>query len=146
MLLREPAAPRYPVGATFGDAVELVGYDLSPDPARAGQAVKVTFYFRAKAEVDDDWKIFVHLDDPAGNHGRLNADHWPAGERFHTSLWNTGDVVRDEFTFKAPASGQERLEMWMGLYRGNDRMPLSHAGRGRGDGNNRLRAGTLSLR
>jgi len=146
VLLASLPQARYPVGAVFGDAVELVGLDVTPDPVPHGARATVTSYLRVTGELDDDWKVFVHLDDEARAAPRVNADHWPAGDRYRTSAWRKGDIVRDTWSFVAPAGSVERLELWTGFYKGDDRLPLTSAGRARSDGGNRVRAVTLPLR
>lgn len=137
--------PQVPVGAVFDGALELVGYDVSPREPKGGDTVEVTFWFRAKSDLTDDWQVFVHLDDEGKQAARVHGDHWPAKDRFRTSAWRAGDVVRDTWSFTAPGN-VERLQIWTGLYSGETRMPLTQVGRGVSDGQNRVRAGTIVLR
>src|SRR5690606_35593549 len=101
--------------------------------------------YRALTELDEDWKVFVHVDDQEGNARRINADHWPARGRFPTSYWRAGDVIVDRYGFTSPASGATRLELWTGFFEGENRLPLSRAGSARGDGSNRVRAAVIPL-
>lgn len=146
VLFTAAPTPAYPVGATFGDAVELVGYDLSPDPAPHGAVATVTFWWRVLAPLDEDWKVFVHLEDEGHQQTRIIGDHWPAEDRFHTFAWRAGDVVKDVWRFTAPAGPSEQLALWTGLYRGDTRLPLTRPGKGVNDGQNRVRAGAVPLR
>jgi hypothetical protein len=41
-------APRYPLGGQFGDEVQLLGYNLHPQP-RSGNPLFVTLYWRVLA-------------------------------------------------------------------------------------------------
>lgn len=136
--------PQVPVGAVFDDAIELVGFDVQPAEPKAGEPVEITFWYRVKADITEDWQVFVHVDDEAATAPRINGDHWPAKDRFRTSAWQPGDVVRDTWGFTAPA-GVEKLQLWTGLYYGETRMPLTTPGRGLSDGKNRVRAGTVVL-
>jgi hypothetical protein len=130
-----------PVGAVFGNAVELVGYKAEPPEILPGERMRLTLYWRCKAELEP-WHIFVHLDDVAGE-GRIHAEHDPAGGRFPTEAWRAGDLVSDSFTFVA---GRSPLNLFLGFYsQGETRLTLSAPGRGRDDGGNRLFAGLLSL-
>ncbi len=144
VLARAPAVA-HPVGAIFNGEIELVGYDVSPEPARRGAPVLVTFYWRALDEVSDDWKVFVHLENAASGMSRIIADHWPAQGRYHTNWWRKGDVVKDEWTFFAPVA-VDQVEVWTGFYIGDLRLALSNPGRGSTDGQNRVRVGTIQLR
>ena len=107
-----------------------------------GQRVKLTLYWRCLAELDR-WHIFVHLDDATGNGGRIHAEHDPAGGRFPTDAWKTGDLIADSFSF---LPGANPLLLFLGLYtEGENRLALTSPGRGRDDGNNRLLAGVLPV-
>jgi hypothetical protein len=133
--------PRHPVGAVF-DSIELVGYDVTPEPASRGSRVRVTVYYRALEDIADDWEIFWHMEDQAKVQQRFNVDHYPAMGRMRTNQWRRGDVVRDEYTFTFPQT-ETAIEMWTGFFQDNDRLTLSSAGRGLSDGTNRLRVGIL---
>ena len=50
-----------PVGAIFANAVELVGYRLTPPALVPGRQARLTFYWRCRAQLEA-WRVFVHLD------------------------------------------------------------------------------------
>jgi hypothetical protein len=132
-----------PVSAVFGNAIELVGYRLEPAALVPGQAARVTFFWRCRAELNEPWHVFVHLDDATGSGMRINGDHDPATGRFPTDAWRVGDVIADPIVF-----GVDRfpLMLFVGFYSaGESRLPLSTPGRGRSDGHDRLLAGILPL-
>ena len=141
-VLVPPPSDATAVGAAFGNSVELLAYKLEPPQMVPGQRAKLTFYWRCRAELDR-WHIFVHLDDATGGGGRIHAEHEPAGGRFPTDAWKAGDQIADSFSF---LPGANPLLLFVGLYtEGENRLPLTSAGRGRDDGNNRLLAGTLPI-
>jgi hypothetical protein len=86
----------YPVGARVGDAITLVGYDLSAEEIGAGGTLAVTLVWRADAIPEGDYTVFVHLVDEGG---KLVAqdDRPPLGNEYRTSFWGPGDVVRDTY-------------------------------------------------
>lgn len=141
-LLKAAPSPRHPVGALF-DNIEFIGYDVSPEPSVRGGRSRVTFYYRATEDIQDDWQVFVHMEDQARVLTRFNIDHFPANGRLHTNGWKRGDVVKDEFTFTFPA-GTSALEIWTGFFQEGDRLSLTSVGRGSSDGSNRLKAGVLA--
>lgn len=141
---KEPT-PAHKVGAVFGGAIELVGYDLSPEPAARGSTVTVTFWWRSRAPVNDDWQVFVHVDDESRTVGRIIGDHFPAQGRYRTPAWRAGDVVKDQWRFAAPA-GTDELALFVGFYRGETRLEVSDPGLVFHDGVNRIRAGVITLR
>lgn len=131
------------VGASFGNgAVELVGYRLDPPGIAAGARLRITLYWRCKADLDA-WHVFVHLDDANGSGERIHAEHDPAGGRFPTDAWQPGDLIADSFTV---SPGSSPLNLFLGFYStGETRLKLDSVGRGRNDGNNRLWAGLIPL-
>jgi hypothetical protein len=86
----------YPVGARLGDAITLVGYDLSADEIKAGDTLVVNLVWRAEAVPDGDYTVFVHLLDESGNLVAQD-DHPPLGNEYRTSFWAPGDIVRDAY-------------------------------------------------
>jgi len=141
-VLVPPPPDATPVGAVFGNAVELLAYKLEPPALVAGQRSKLTFYWRCKAEMEA-WHVFVHLDDASGSGERIHAEHDPASGRFPTDAWRPGDFVADPILFVA---GRNALLLYLGFYStGENRLPLTSPGRGRDDGNNRLLAGVLPI-
>ena len=142
-VLVPPPADAIAVGAAFGNSVELLAYKLEPPQMVPGQRAKLTLYWRCLSELDR-WHIFVHLDDATGSGGRIHAEHDPAGGRFPTDAWKTGDLIADSFSFLLP--GANPLLLFLGLYtEGENRLALTSPGRGRDDGNNRLFAGVLPV-
>jgi hypothetical protein len=139
-------APRFPSGAVFGEAVELIGMDLDPPELKPNSTSTVTLWFRVLEEPDDAWRIFIHIDDRDGRAARMGRDHEPCDDDFATDVWRKGDVVRDRFKFSVGPPGVEAYELWMGFYRGEERWKVSSPGRSRHDGQNRILAGTLPLR
>lgn len=141
-VLVPPPPDARPVGAVFGNAVELLAWKLEPPALVPGQRARLTLYFRCRAELDA-WHVFVHLDDATGTGDRIHAEHDPAGGRFPTDAWKPGDFIADSFYF---VPGHDPLLLFLGFYaQGETRLPLTSPGRGRDDGNNRLLAGVLPV-
>ncbi|MBI5545041.1 MAG: hypothetical protein HY901_14210 [Deltaproteobacteria bacterium] len=148
ILLKSPPSLPRRVGAVYGNAVELMGMEHSPQLPKAGDSVDVTFYYRVLDEADEDWKIFVHVDDPGGRGDRINADHWPANGRYNSRVWRKGEIVKDVWTFKVPGYYQgEGLNLWTGFYQPgkDDRWPLVNKSEVQNDGQNRVLAGTVPV-
>jgi hypothetical protein len=137
------------VGAVFGSAAELAGVDYSPAHPKPGDKVEVTFYYRALAEADEDYKVFVHIDAHGSQAARINKDHWPASGRYPTGVWRWNDVVVDRWSFNVPSSFDgDAFEIWTGFYQpGKDeRWPLTNRGSVQNDGQNRVRAVSIPVR
>ncbi len=141
-VLVPPPADAVAVGATFGNAAELLAYKLEPPQLVPGQRSRLTLYWRCRAEMEA-WHIFVHLDDATGSGERIHAEHDPAGGRFPTDAWKAGDFIADPIVFIAP---RNPLLLYLGFFSsGETRLTLTSPGRGRDDGNNRLLAGVLPV-
>jgi hypothetical protein len=142
VLIAQPPQDMVPIGAVFGGAAELVGYRIEPRRMVAGERVRLTLYWRCRAELDA-WHVFVHLDDANGGGERIHAEHDPAQGRYATDAWRPGDLIADSVIFVA---SRNPLLLYLGFYtQGDNRLPLTSAGRGRDDGSNRLFAGMLAL-
>lgn len=144
VLARNP--PQVPLHGVFGNAIELIGYDLEPPKVPPGSAGTITLYWRAIEELDADWQVFVHMDGREGQE-RIHGDHWPAGGAYHTDVWRKGDVVKDAFHFSIPGFYKgDVIDAWLGLYQGDERLPISNPGEVRHDGQNRMGAVAVPLR
>jgi hypothetical protein len=70
-------APGRPVGATMGGQVELVGYDIVPEPLRAGEPAELTTHWRLHRAPWGRLMAWVHLraeDRPEGQGTRFGDD------------------------------------------------------------------------
>ena len=114
-----PAAasePAQPTGQTYGDAIRLAGYDLSPATLNPGGTVELTLHWQPLTRLDADLTTFVHLVDADGN--KLSqSDHRPGGVFYPTSLWKPGETLADQHTLALPAAlGQPPYTIVVGLY------------------------------
>jgi len=143
-VLKDAPQVQHLVGANFDDRIELVGYDLElprGDTVGAGQRFGVTWYWRVLDEAPSGYQVFVHVD----GHGlRLNGDHVPVGGRYPTKLWEKGDVIVDKQELMVPANYRVGdYVMHVGLFSGSKRLEVKS---GTNDGDNRVVAGTLTVR
>ncbi|GEM_PF-6703879 len=95
-----------PLNATFGDIVELLGYEWR------GRR-EVTLYWRARREVPLNLSVFVHLIDEDGR-VVAQADHVPQAGRAPTSGWWPGTVIPDPFAL--PVAPEPGWRLRVGLY------------------------------
>ena len=93
----------YSVDARLGDAITLVGYDLSADELQPGDSFTVTLVWRAEGVPTGDYTAFVHLIDEDGNLVAQD-DHPPLMGEYRTSFWTRGDVIRDTYNLALDAS------------------------------------------
>jgi hypothetical protein len=93
----------YSVDAQIGDAITLVGYDLSAEEVQPGETLTVTLVWRAEAIPESDYTAFVHLVDEGGNLVAQD-DHPPLEGEYRTSFWGRGDIIRDTYHLTVDAS------------------------------------------
>lgn len=102
--------PAHAVDATFADHVSLVGYDSLQ---RGGDALKITLYWQATAEISEDYTVFVHLLSP---NGELVAQH-DSPPALPTKLWVPGRLVVDSHVIPLPQSlPSASYELRVGMY------------------------------
>jgi hypothetical protein len=105
-----------PANIRFGDAIVLQSYSLSERARRPGDVVNLTLYWQSAAKIDKDYTVFVHLLDASGK-VRAQMDAPPRGGAYPTSLWDAGEIVRDDYALALPrdlAPGDYKIEV--GLY------------------------------
>jgi hypothetical protein len=89
--------------ATFGQTIQLLGYDLSPTSSPNSQ--QLTLYWQAVGEMEQPLTAFAHLLDATGtiipNAGQ---DKEPKEGTRPTTEWEPGEYLTDTFTIQLPAS------------------------------------------
>ena len=103
-----------PLDAQFGDAIQLLGYDLDAGEARPGGALRLTLYWRALATPPGHYTVFNHV---AAPDGRIVAqlDGLPGGTL--TGTWLPGEVIVDEREILLGAEVADgRYALRVGLY------------------------------
>jgi hypothetical protein len=125
-LLKEEPAPQYKINATFGDAIELIGYDIST-PLVPGKPATFTWYWRAKKAVPANWQVFVHFDSERRPF-RQNLDHHPVRGLYTTNRWKPGEIIRDvqEITLQ-PGYPAGPARPFIGLFQGDTRLNITAA-------------------
>ncbi|MDI7274768.1 MAG: DUF2142 domain-containing protein [Anaerolineae bacterium] len=114
----EQAAVPERLDLLVGEGMELLGYRLDDDEVRPGQDLSVTLYWRARARMDQNYSVFVHL--LAENELIVGQrDTYPGRGLFPTTLWEPGDAIAN--TYVVPVSptafSPTRAQLEVGLYR-----------------------------
>jgi len=116
VLPREDSPLPNPVHFDFEGRIALVGYDLDRRTARPGETIHLTLYWRALAEMEEDYTVFTHV---LGEEDRLWAqmDSQPQGGAAPTSSWQVGQVIEDHYdlTIK-PDTPPDVYDIEVGLY------------------------------
>ncbi len=115
--------PSQRVEARFGEAMELVGYDLVVHPGESslghiqpGDMLGVSLLWRSLEQTPIDYTVAVYLIDIRGQIA-LQQDRSPVGGFAPTSQWEPGELIRDNFGFVLPETllpGE--YELWVTVY------------------------------
>lgn len=110
--------------ANLGTQIQLHGYTLISDT----QNLKLTLIWGASGTPQHDYTIFVQILDGSGKVIEQK-DAQPENGFYPTSLWTSGDMLAESYTFKRPPDGTYRLIC--GMYDpadGEKRLPVNGNG------------------
>ena len=123
----KPVSPRqlpYRVEYTLGGQIELLGYDLEVGDCKLEigdcesgiEDFELTLYWRAKAVVENDYTVFVHLVDQGGKLWG-QGDSVPVRGMYPTSAWLPGQSVEDRHVIQVdPGVPPGSYRVLVGLY------------------------------
>ncbi|MBN1400686.1 MAG: hypothetical protein JXA74_07605, partial [Anaerolineae bacterium] len=100
-VLAPPEIPT-PLSVQLGDAIELVGYDLTYGAAEGGgvapgQSLELTLFWHAREHPQQAYTVFVHLLAPTGAiHSQVDSQP-QSGDR-PTRAWARGEYLIDRYT------------------------------------------------
>ena len=102
----------------MGNGVTRVAYAIT---RQADGSYQLTVYWRADAAVPEPYSVFVHLarvETPASADDILaSADSSaPVYGWYPVTRWTPGEIVRDDYTFAAPAAYDGPLYLGFGMY------------------------------
>jgi hypothetical protein len=116
--------------ARFGEVAELLGYELRPGEPRAritplegadqrtlaaGEPMQLNLYWRALAETDLDYVLFIHVYD--ANDQRVAQRDLPLRYAdYPTSRWQAGELVIERGDMPLPALPPGEYRLRIGLY------------------------------
>jgi hypothetical protein len=99
-----PGEIQYPLDASFGDQVRLLGYDVG-QPLMLGAAVPLTLYCQALRPLDRHYKYILRLEEVASD-GTARAiqttEREPYDGTLPTTAWPAGKVVVEYSEVGAP--------------------------------------------
>jgi hypothetical protein len=116
-VLSAKPSPSRPSRGELGGALRFLGADL-PDQTSPGATIDVTWYFESLKALEGHWKVFVHVEGP----GRFLGDHDPGIER-----WQPGHIIADRQKLRVDGPPGD-YTVYLGLFQGNQRLPLTNAG------------------
>jgi len=114
--------PSYEAEATWGDRIQLLGYDLNAPAFRAGETIQLTLYYRGLRQMNTDYTVFTHLLGPhnpaTGGPLWSQDDSEPCRQSYPTSSWDPREVVIDRFTLPVPDEAPPGdYDLTMGFYK-----------------------------
>lgn len=92
--------------------VKLLGYNLDKSGYHPGDVLHLTLYWLCLSEMDQDYKVFVHLTSEEETGLISQSDRWPVYNFSPTTRWEVGEIVVDRHEIPIPrdaASGSYRL-------------------------------------
>jgi hypothetical protein len=124
------------VEANLGHRVKLLGYDLSAETLKAGDTLRLTFYWQAQRQMVTSYTVFTHLLDK-DSHIWGQKDSIPCDGTRPTTGWVEGEVIADEYNIvvqpDAPP-GEYVIEVGMYEAETGQRLPvLDEEGQVQGD-------------
>jgi len=122
-----------PIQAIFGDSMRLTGYSVqTPDSAanavQPGAAVDVVLSWEVLQPMDNDWSVFVHLNDPLLDAPLAQRDMYHGQGLRPTSLLKAGERLTTYYHLVLPETtvAPAQLDLLVGLYdfESGERMPV----------------------
>ena len=124
--------PQHPLDAQVGDAVRVLGYDLS----RQSDQIEMKIYWRSERMLQEDYTVFVHLIGPANPQSESivwsQDDAQPGHGTFPTTRWRTGQTIIDRYDLTHGPDvpvGSLQVEFGMYLLSTGERLPVLVDGR-----------------
>lgn len=113
----QPRVPQQSSEAVLAHRVRVIGYDAT----RESDQLRVAIFWQPIAKLDANFTTFVHLLDSRGNKIAQGNDHQVGGEFYPTSLWESGEILRDEFGISLPPNiAPGKYQLLVGMYRSSD--------------------------
>jgi hypothetical protein len=109
--------PAHAVGATFGDSLRLVGYDVPGGTIRSpGDILPVSLLWAASAPVPQDYTVALFVMSPDGTLV-AQRDSYPVNAFDPTQNWRPGSLHRDNHGLQLPADlSPGDYELWAAIY------------------------------
>jgi hypothetical protein len=84
---------------------ELLAYELDAERGEPGGMVPVTFYWRLRESVDENYSLYIHL---LGRDGEIvnRIDSYPGRGLIPTSAWEPGVILQDRYDVPIPEDVQ----------------------------------------
>jgi hypothetical protein len=118
------ANPEYEVGVVLGDKIKLLGVDMATgengtskfdQPVSTETVLELTFYWQALAQMNQDYTVFAHLQNAAGE-TMAQQDQPPLAGAYPTSLWDPGEIIEDRLSIELKRLKPGIYDIVVGMY------------------------------
>lgn len=134
-----------PVNAVFGHSLRLLGYHVD----HRGRELTVQLHWRSEQRMKTDYKIFVHVFEPATSAPVAQDDAMPKRWQYPTTFWGPGETVTDTIPISLEEVPPGAYGLAVGVYdpETTDRLPVRDAkGQLQADGRLVLSEETIRVR
>ena len=97
---------------SFGDQMRLLGYDLKREEGE----LRLGLHWQARQQMEGDYRVFVHLFDPATEVIVAQDDAMPRQNQYPTSWWAEGEVISDVVIISLKDVPPGRYRLALGVY------------------------------
>ncbi len=104
-----PFQPLNETAVCWAEKICLRGYDLQQKQGK----LDLVSYWQAPQEIEESFKLFVHLVDLAGGEVVAQSDSLPRNWTYPTDIWEMGEIIRDpvSLSIEGLAAGQYAVEL-----------------------------------
>ncbi len=116
--LDETAITISEVNKDFGGKLRLLGYELQTNELIPGEKFDLILVWEALDQMDRDWSVFVHVNDPILQAPIAQRDMYLGQGLVATSLLDAGDQIANRYQVAVPANAiaPSELSLTIGLY------------------------------
>jgi hypothetical protein len=97
--LFNPPSSQYPLAATFGEEISLLGYSVEE---KTPDRYDINLVWQALKEPAENYTVFIHVLDSDGNCCVWQQDIQPQQGAYPTDRWIAGEVIIDEYAIELP--------------------------------------------
>ncbi len=105
---REPSPLYRMADARIAPEVQVLGFDVEPNPPMPGEPLRVLIYYRANARMFPIYSSMLTVTDLTGK-AIGEFESFPATFYYPTYRWQPGDFYRDAYSFVLPADAPAGL-------------------------------------
>lgn len=128
-----PPQTSFPLDATLGNEIQLLGYDLENETAASYQ---LSLVWQALTEPSSDYTVFVHLLTPDGICCVWQQDSQPQQGQYPTSRWLKDEVIVDHYQIELSPDlppGDYPIEVGLYIAETGQRLQVVQPGLDEGD-------------